>query len=784
MKYIGAGASTALAGWSVLVTGGCGSALDETSPNSLPKGIWTLGDGAPDWEPVPYPAPLPGQDASRPDRQRLAHFAVQDTLVLPEGFAYAVLAQWGDEFGAAGHRVRFGYNNDYTGLTRIAGTEDEYWLLVNHEYVSMRPWLESWGEIYGGDPPEIVLRREEGLEDGRLSVNGWDFPSNELDLDSSQARAMPDEVRTVLADVAQKVLDTLGVSVLRLRGTPDGGLQVMEDADDHKRISAFRAHNAPQAVFRFSGPAQALMQGPPPGTMCNCSGGTTPWGTFLTCEENFQQHSQEEITPQGELAAHPRSYLKADAHKVDDEMQHSHQAPLRLKGLGRLLDPPLDGRHYGWVTEINPENGNLTKHTHLGRFRHENVALRCRKGQPLAAYMGDDRRGGHVWKFVSRQPVEDPADPSNSRLLEEGTLYVARFESGYSGRWIPLLPSTPLRRPQPEHCPSGHMHLPDRPRGGTVKVGPESSPEAEITVEQWIERIESFAGKPFQECTLADLVNPWSDEAEQGVLGVLVMEAFAMANCIGGTPTARPEDLEVHPLDQSVYIAFTDATEGSEGSPDQRVFPNSKKENSRQYGALYRLAEGPEEDGGSGPESEEFHWGVFVSSGEVAEQGGGFACADNLLLDPAGCLWMVTDISTSVQNFPTRRREDSGTLPGQKYFPGVFGNNAMFYIPTRGPHAGRPFCFATGPVECEMAGPTFSPDSQALVLSVQHPGEIHGQGKGQEEKRQVHLVRDRQGKSFEQVRTVPTGSHFPHGQRGRAPRPAVVCITRMAKGHA
>ncbi|HSR68916.1 MAG TPA: alkaline phosphatase PhoX [Acidobacteriota bacterium] len=766
LKYIGAGASLTLAGWP-LASSGCAPARPSRRP-----GAWTLPDGSPAWETVDYPVPLPGQDPSIPDARRLAEFTVRDELVLPEGFRYDVLAQWGDLLGAEGHRIRFGYNNDYTGLAPVRGSEDEYWLLVNHEYVSFRPYIESWREVYGDDPPQIVLRPREGLEKGRLSVDGWDFPSHRLDLDSARARSMPEKVRRTLAKVAERVLDAQGVSVLRLRRHEDGTFEVLSRASDHRRISAFRRHNASAAVFRFSGPAGKILQAEPRGTMSNCSGGTTPWGTFLTCEENFQQQSQEEITPGGALAAHPTRYLVADPHLTDDEMQDSHPAPLRLKGLGQLLPEPLDGRHYGWVAEIDPATGNLTKHTLLGRFRHENVAVRCRAGEPLAAYMGDDRRGGHVWKYVSREAVEDPSDPSNSRLFESGTLYVARFREDYSGGWIPLLPSTPLRRPQPEHCPSGHMHLPDRPRGGTVKVGPASSAEAEITLQQWVQRVEAFCGKPFQDCTLGDLVEPQSGPEQ--ALGVLLMEAFAMANCIGGTPTARPEDLEVHPADQSVYIAFTDATEGSEGSPDQRIFPDSRRENSRQYGALYRLLEG---DGSARSDSEDFRWGRFVSSGEAAEGGGGFAHADNLAIDPEGHLWMVTDISTSVQNFPTRRSEDL-TRRGEKYFPGVFGNNAIFFIPTGGPHAARPFCFATGPVECEMAGPTFTSDGRTLILSVQHPGEQSGRNGGRPPERQTYRISSRDGTTFEQTRTVPQGSSFPHGDPSRAPRPAVISITR------
>ena len=253
------------------------------------------------------------------------------------------------------------------------------------------------------------------------------------------------------------------------------------------------------------------------------------------------------------------------------------------------------------------------------------------------------------------------------------------------------------------------------------------------------------------------------------------MDAYAMANAVGGTPTARPEDIEIHPRDGSVYIAFTDTTGSGDGSPDKRIFPDSAGDTSRQYGAIYRLAETDND-----PAATTFAWGKFVSSGEAADGGGGFACADNLVFDPDGNLWMVCDISTTVGNLPVDRSKKQDS-PGGKAFPGVFGNNAMFMIPTAGPNAGVPHCFAVGPMECEMTGPTFvrNPDGGwTLLVSIQHPGELHGTRRdgGQEVRTMTLAARD--GTLFEQRRVVPLGSNFPHGRPDEPPRPCVVCVTR------
>ena len=257
-----------------------------------------------------------------------------------------------------------------------------------------------------------------------------------------------------------------------------------------------------------------------------------------------------------------------------------------------------------------------------------------------------------------------------------------------------------------------------------------------------------------------------------------------MATAAGATPCARPEDVEVHPADKSVYVVFSDATGSVDGSPDGRIFPDSKKKNSRQYGAIYRLVEDADD-----PAAATFAWGKFVASGEAADSGGGFACADNLVFDPHGHLWMVCDITTPVHNFPVNRddpkdsKDPKYAAPGSKNFPGVFGNNAMFAIPTTGKSAGVPHCFAIGPMECELTGPTFTPDGQTLLLSVQHPCEFHGtramKGVNQpaEEPRTLTLAA-RDGAPFKQTRKVPLGSNFPANKPGAPPKPCVVTIRR------
>ncbi|MEM8934512.1 MAG: alkaline phosphatase PhoX, partial [Acidobacteriota bacterium] len=154
LQYVGVGAGY-LVGASAF-----GGALSQIGC-AAPGRAWVRSDGRPTWTPPPYPVPLIADDAPREsDRERLATFDVVDDVVLPEGFRYDILAQWGDVFGADGHRIRFGINNDYTGLVKIDGTTDDYWMIVNHEYITGRPFLQAYEEIFGEAPPVLLLEED------------------------------------------------------------------------------------------------------------------------------------------------------------------------------------------------------------------------------------------------------------------------------------------------------------------------------------------------------------------------------------------------------------------------------------------------------------------------------------------------------------------------------------------------------------------------------------------------------------------------------------------------
>jgi secreted PhoX family phosphatase len=183
------------------------------------------------------------------------------------------------------------------------------------------------------------------------------------------------------------------------------------------------------------------------GTGFNCSGGTTPWGTVVSAEENFQgsvaRFTSGPNVDKINLAS--SFYIGVQEEVKPDVTQLSYIAETTGAEFGQV------GGKYGWLVEIDPRNPNsrVKKHTSLGRFRHENIAIRAEHGNRLVCYMGDDRRGDHWWKFVSKGTIKHRKDKSNSRLFEEGTLHVARFNADGTGQWIPLLLSTPTNPNRP-----------------------------------------------------------------------------------------------------------------------------------------------------------------------------------------------------------------------------------------------------------------------------------------------------------------------------------------------
>mgnify|MGYP001172850846 CR=1 FL=1 len=298
-------------------------------------------------------------------------------------------------------------------------------------------------------------------------------------------------------------------------------------------------------------------------------------------------------------------------------------------------DAGLNPTHYGWVVEVDPFDAAFEprKHTALGRFNHENTAMGLSKDGRVVVYMGDDKKDACIYKFISSKQYLPELGRGNTVLLQEGTLYVADMKKG---KWVAMTIEAVTKR-----LNDANFKIPS-----SIKLKRE------------------------------ELQAKFQSQAD------ILVNTHEAAMLLGGTPTDRPEDIEICPFDNTFFVAHTN--NDSHGNIHGHITRFFEKDND--LGAL------------------EFDFEIFAAGGRQS----GFSAPDNLSFDSSGNLWTVTDIS-------------SGSL--NKGVFAHFGNNGLFVIPTQGPNMGEALQFASGPVEAEMTGPWFTPDETTLFLAVQHPGE-------------------------------------------------------------
>ncbi|MGL4500955.1 MAG: PhoX family protein, partial [Planktothrix sp.] len=320
--------------------------------------------------------------------------------------------------------------------------EDQGFLTVNFEYISNPLWLETYQQIIGKPLPLKNLQSS----DPKQTINAFELPQK-------------NPLRRDILKLSQEGLTDLGIGIISVARQADGRwVRTYSTAD--RMITGISGWENKQ-YLKATGPAVAVFtkkgQGYNDklgskiiGTFANCAGGTTPWGTVLSAEENFHSQVTETVYPDG-TTYHP------------SETPFSLE---KMEGLGNVFG--LAGNKYGWIVEVDPTNAKDygTKHTWLGRYRHEAVGIRVEVGQPLAFYSGCDRRSGHLYKFVSKGTVKNPQDKKNSQLLGDGMLYAAKFNSDGTGQWIALKADTAINPDQPNIHAGGVITLPQRPKGG------------------------------------------------------------------------------------------------------------------------------------------------------------------------------------------------------------------------------------------------------------------------------------------------------------------------------
>ena len=312
--------------------------------------------------------------------------------------------------------------------------------------------MASWGDALFSDAPafdpatgipaagsdRVFGENTDGMElfsiDGRevLAVNS-EYTNNEINLGTPDVE---DAVATSAEDVT-RLQNFQGVTVMEIAEGADGWA-IVKDSPFNRRIT----NTTPMTA---TGPAvgHELMktEADPTGmailgTLNNCGSGRTPWGTYLTCEENFNGYfgATAEVTPDEAVAKGYKRYGVST--KVDSGNYNYHGFDARFD----IAKTPNEPHRHGYIVEINPADASSTpvKHTALGRFKHENAASVVAGNGKVVVYMGDDERGEYMYKWVSRDTYTAGGDTST--LLVEGQLYVAKFNDDLTGTWVALTP--------------------------------------------------------------------------------------------------------------------------------------------------------------------------------------------------------------------------------------------------------------------------------------------------------------------------------------------------------
>jgi secreted PhoX family phosphatase len=372
-----------------------------------------------------------------------------------------------------------------------------------------------------------------------------------------------------------------GHAVLEIARGEDGGWRVVAGSRYTRRITAstemlLRGPAAGHSRLKTTADQSGLRVR---GTLNNCAGGVTPWGTVLFAEENFHKYFRGDTSGLDGAADYARYGIADDpeyswGRPFDDgapAWQDAEFARFRVEA------EPNECHRFGWMVEYDPYDPNSVpkKRTALGRFKHEGADVVIDADGHAVAYLGDDERFEYLYRFVSKERFVAgdgaQAREANERLLDEGTLYVARFHESGLLSWLPLV----------------------------------------------------FGEGPLT------AAHGFADQAE-----VLIFARRA-ADLLAATPLDRPEEVQVDPRTGRVYVMLTNNSARSAAALDG---PNPRAKNLA--GHVLEILP-PGKDGRRAHAANQFRWNVFLLGGEG--QAAGLRCPDNCAFDQSGRLWIATD---------------------------------------------------------------------------------------------------------------------------------------------
>ncbi|ROP27627.1 hypothetical protein EDD30_0313 [Couchioplanes caeruleus] len=491
-----------------------------------------------------------------------------DAVIVPHGYDSAVVIRWGDPVlpGAPPldvHRqtadrqaAQFGYNNDFVGVLPVGRDGRRALLVVNHEYTNEELMFPGFTTL-------------EAMTTG--------------------------QIQTAMAAHGLSV-----VEIERVGRTGEWRPVRGNRLPYNRRITALRT------PFDFTGPAAGsslLRTAADPkgrtaiGTLNNCAGGVTPWGTVLSGEENFNQYfvggdqAPEALKPK--LARYGISITA----RYPSGSRRWERAQERFD----LAKHPNEAHRFGWIVEVDPHDprSRPRKHTAMGRFKHEGANVIVAKSGHVVAYMGDDERFDYLYKFVSAKRFIPGNRRHNLMLLESGTLYVAKLTG-------------------------------DSPPAEIDGTGKLPSDGAFDGTGRWIKL---------------------ASGQRSHVPGMSVVEVLTYArlagDAVGATKMDRPEDVQPSLVTGKIYAALTNNTNRAVGT-----YPGVDEANPRaanKHGQIFELVE----DGGDHT-GDSFTWSLPIVCGDPADPSTYFAgydkgavspisCPDNVAFDSAGNLWISTD---------------------------------------------------------------------------------------------------------------------------------------------
>ncbi|MBU53933.1 MAG: Tat pathway signal protein [Deltaproteobacteria bacterium] len=359
---------------------------------------------------------IPEQDREQPPeksqvRRKLGFTSIpiadlEDTVIVPNGYTATVFFAWGDPVSdgpsfkkdasntASEQEKQAGMHHDgmhYFPLP-IGSTNSKHGLLVvNHEYL---------------DPQ--ILHKDGGFRDNP---------------------------KTYTKEKAEKEFAAHGVSVIEIKKRNEQW-EIVRPSKYARRISLktpmeLRGPAASDELMKTKADPSGLSV---MGTFANCANGYTPWGTYLTCEENilysFTTGDSTQLTKK----------QRENAKRMGISSHTSYGWETFFDRFDMQKEPNEPNR-FGWVVEIDPfdPHSKPIKRTALGRFAHENAAHTVGADGRLGFYMGDDSKFEYIYKFVTAGKFDPNNRANNKHLLDEGVLYVAKFHENGTGTWLPLV---------------------------------------------------------------------------------------------------------------------------------------------------------------------------------------------------------------------------------------------------------------------------------------------------------------------------------------------------------